>query len=347
HFGVRTVQAEDEIAAIGMALGAAFAGHLGVTTTSGPGVALKSETTSLAISVELPLLIVDIQRGGPSTGLPTKTEAADLNIAMYGRHSEAPLPIVAAYSPTHCFEAAIEAVRIALKYRTPVILLSDGFIANGSEPWRLPDVDSLPDISVPFATEFNGTDGDGNDVFYSFQRDPDTLARPWAIPGTPKLMHRIGGLEKADVTGNISYDADNHQRMVNLRAEKIARIADELPPTVVQGDADADVCVLGWGSTWAAIDGAVQRRRRVGNKVAWVHLTHLSPLPNDLGDILARYARIVVPELNMGQLSRIVRAEYLVDATPLTKMQGLPFTLAEIEEAIDTELQRCRKGIEE
>jgi len=339
HFGVRTVQAEDEIAAIGMALGAAFAGHLGVTATSGPGVALKSETTSLAISVELPLLIVDIQRGGPSTGLPTKTEAADLNIAMYGRHSEAPLPIVAAYSPTHCFEAAIEAVRIALKYRTPVILLSDGFIANGSEPWKLPDVDTLPDISVPFAREFNGTDADGNDVFYSFQRDPDTLARPWAIPGTPKLMHRIGGLEKADVTGNISYDADNHQRMVNLRAEKIARIADELPPTVVQGDADADVCVLGWGSTWAAIDGAVQRRRRVGNKVAWVHLTHLSPLPNDLGEILRRYQRIVVPELNMGQLSRIVRAEYLVDATALTKMQGLPFTLIEIEDAIDIALK--------
>ncbi|MBA3398648.1 MAG: 2-oxoacid:acceptor oxidoreductase subunit alpha [Acidimicrobiia bacterium] len=339
HFGVRTVQAEDEIAAIGMALGAAFAGHLGVTTTSGPGVALKSETTSLAISVELPLLIVDIQRGGPSTGLPTKTEAADLNIAMYGRHSEAPLPIVAAYSPTHCFEAAIEAVRIALKYRTPVILLSDGFIANGSEPWKLPDVDTLPDISVPFAREFNGTDADGNDVFYSFQRDPDTLARPWAIPGTPKLMHRIGGLEKADVTGNISYDADNHQRMVNLRADKVARIADELPPTVVQGDADADVCVLGWGSTWAAIDGAVQRRRRDGNKVAWVHLTHLSPLPNDLGEILRRYQRIVVPELNMGQLSRIVRAEYLVDATPLTKMQGLPFTLIEIEDAIDIALK--------
>ena len=339
HFGVRTVQAEDEIAAIGMALGAAFAGHLGVTATSGPGVALKSETTSLAISVELPLLIIDIQRGGPSTGLPTKTEAADLNIAMYGRHSEAPLPIVAAYSPTHCFEAAIEAVRIALKYRTPVILLSDGFIANGSEPWKLPDVDTLPDISVPFAREFNGTDADGNDVFYSFQRDPDTLARPWAIPGTPKLMHRIGGLEKADVTGNISYDADNHQRMVNLRADKVARIADELPPTVVQGDADADVCVLGWGSTWAAIDGAVQRRRRDGNKVAWVHLTHLSPLPNDLGEILRRYQRIVVPELNMGQLSRIVRAEYLVDATPLTKMQGLPFTLIEIEDAIDIALK--------
>jgi len=338
QFGVRTVQAEDEIAAIGMALGAAFAGHLGVTATSGPGVALKSETTSLAVSVELPLLIVDIQRGGPSTGLPTKTEAADLNIAMYGRHSEAPLPIVAAYSPTHCFAAAIEAVRIAVKYRTPVILLSDGFLANGSEPWRLPDVDTLPDISVPFATAYNGTDSDGEDVFYPFQRDPETLARPWAIPGTRDLMHRIGGLEKADVTGNISYDSENHERMVKLRAAKVARIADDLPPIELVGDLDADVCVLGWGSTWAAIDAGVQRRRREGHKVAWVHLTHLNPLPNDLGDILRRFERVVVPELNMGQLSRIVRAEYLVDAMAVTKMQGLPFTTAEIEAAIDTAL---------
>ena len=339
HFGIRTVQAEDEIAAVGMALGAAFAGHLGVTTTSGPGVALKSETTSLAISVELPLLLVDIQRGGPSTGLPTKTEAADLNIAMFGRHGEAPLPIVAAYSPTHCFFAAIEAARIALKYRTPVILLSDGFLANGSEPWRLPDIADLPDIRVPFATEANATDDDGAAVFHPYLRDPATLARPWAIPGTPGLMHRIGGLEKEDVTGNISYEPDNHEHMVRLRAAKVARIADELPPTDVRGDADADVCVLGWGSTWASIDAALQRRRREGHKVAWVHVTHLNPLPNDLGPILRRFRRVIVPELNLGQLARIVRAEYLIDARPLTKVQGLPFSAKEIEDAIDNALK--------
>jgi 2-oxoglutarate ferredoxin oxidoreductase subunit alpha len=341
QFGVRTVQAEDEIAAVGMALGAAFAGHLGVTATSGPGVALKSETTSLAISVELPLLLVDIQRGGPSTGLPTKTEAADLNIAMFGRHGEAPLPIVAAYSPTNCFFAAIEAVRIALKYRTPVILLSDGFLANGSEPWRLPDISELPDIRVPFTTEPNAVDDDGAPVFHAYLRDPATLARPWAIPGTPGVMHRIGGLEKEDVTGNISYEPENHELMVKLRAAKVARIADELPPTEVRGDPDADVCVLGWGSTWAAIDAALQRRRRDGNKVAWVHLTHLNPLPKDLGDILRTFRKVIVPELNMGQLTRIVRAEYLVDALAITKVQGLPFAAREIEDAIDTALKEA------
>ena len=341
QFGVRTVQAEDEIAAVGMALGAAFAGHLGVTATSGPGVALKSETTSLAISVELPLLLVDIQRGGPSTGLPTKTEAADLNIAMFGRHGEAPLPIVAAYSPTNCFFAAIEAVRIALKYRTPVILLSDGFLANGSEPWRLPDISELPDIRVPFTTEPNAVDDDGAPVFHAYLRDPATLARPWAIPGTPGVMHRVGGLEKEDVTGNISYEPENHELMVKLRAAKVARIADELPPTEVRGDPDADVCVLGWGSTWAAIDAALQRRRRDGNKVAWVHLTHLNPLPKDLGDILRSFRKVIVPELNLGQLTRIVRAEYLVDALAITKVQGLPFAAREIEDAIDIALKEA------
>ena len=249
-------------------------------------MSLKSETISLAVSVELPLLIVDIQRGGPSTGLPTKTEAADLNIALYGRHGEAPLPIVASYSPVHCFHAAIEAARIALKYRTPVILLSDGYLANGSEPWRLPDVDDLPDISVPFHTELNATDRDGNAVFWPYLRDPDTLARPWAIPGTPGLMHRIGGLEKADGTGNVNYTPENHGKMVALRAAKIARIADDLPELEIQGDPDAELCLLGWGSTWAAIDAAMQRRRRAGRKIAWIHLTHLSPLPNDLGEKL-------------------------------------------------------------
>ncbi|MFV0306443.1 MAG: 2-oxoacid:acceptor oxidoreductase subunit alpha [Desertimonas sp.] len=336
HFGVRTVQAEDEIAAIGMALGAAFAGHLGVTTTSGPGVALKSETISLAVSVELPLLVVDIQRGGPSTGLPTKTEAADLNIALFGRHGEAPLPVVAARSPVHCFEAAIEAARIAVKYRTPVILLSDGFLANGSEPWQLPDVSTLPDISVPFATEPNHTDPDGNPEFWPYLREPDTLARPWAIPGTPGLMHRVGGIEKeGDGTGNINYTPENHQKMVDLRAAKVAAVARDIPPIHVEGDADADLLVLGWGSTWAAIDAAVQRRRRAGVKVAWAHLMHLNPLPSDLGDVLGRYRKVLVPELNKGQLSRVVRAEYLVDARSLSKVQGLPFIAREIEDAID------------
>jgi len=335
HFGVRTVQAEDEIAAAGMALGAAFAGHLGITTTSGPGVALKSETISLAISLELPMLLIDIQRGGPSTGLPTKTEAADLNIAMYGRHAEAPLPIVAAYSPSHCFHAAIEAARIALKYRTPVILLSDGYLANGSEPWRLPDVSSLPDISVPFTTEMNHVAPDGSDEFWPYLRDPETLARPWAIPGTPGLMHRVGGLEKEDGSGNIDYTPANHSKMVHLRADKIAGIANDLPPLEVVGDADAEVCVLGWGSTWGAISTAVQRMRDRGRKVAWVHLMHLNPMPKELGDVLRSFPMVVVPELNLGQLCRIVRGEYLVDAKPITKVEGLPFTAQELEHAIE------------
>jgi 2-oxoglutarate ferredoxin oxidoreductase subunit alpha len=338
HFGVRTVQAEDEIAAAGMALGSAFAGHLGVTTTSGPGVALKSETMSLAVSLELPLILVDIQRGGPSTGLPTKTEAADLNIAMYGRHGEAPLPIVAAYSPSNCFDAAIEAARIALKYRTPVILLSDGYLANGSEPWLLPDPATLPDISVSFATEMNHIDAEGNPEYWPYLRDPDTLARPWAIPGTPGLMHRVGGIEKEDGTGNISYSPANHSKMVHLRHDKIAGIADDIPLATVAGDADADVCLLGWGSTWAAIDAAVQRTRRAGTKVAWIHLTHLNPLPPNLGDLLHSFRRVLVPELNLGQLCRMVRAEYLVDATSISKMQGLPFTSAELEAAIQEAL---------
>jgi 2-oxoglutarate ferredoxin oxidoreductase subunit alpha len=335
HFGVRTVQAEDEIAAVGMALGAAFAGHLGVTTTSGPGVALKSETISLAVSVELPLLIVDIQRGGPSTGLPTKTEASDLNLALYGRHGEAPLPIVASYSPAHCFEAAIEAVRIALKYRTPVILLSDGYLANGSEPWRLPDLSTLPDISVPFATEFNHVDADGNPEFWPYLRDDVTLARPWAIPGTPGLMHRIGGLEKADGTGHIDYTPENHERMVELRAAKVAAVAADIPPTTINGDTDADLLVVGWGSTWAAIDAAVQRQRRAGRKVASVHLMHLNPLPPDLGDVLARFRHVIVPELNSGQLCTVLRARYLVDARSVSKVQGLPFKSREIEAVIE------------
>jgi 2-oxoglutarate ferredoxin oxidoreductase subunit alpha len=334
NFGVRTLQAEDEIAAAGMALGAAFAGHLGVTTTSGPGVALKSETVSLAVSIELPLLLVDIQRGGPSTGLPTKTEAADLQLALYGRHGEAPIPVVAAYSPSQCFDAAIEAARIAIKYRTPVILLSDGYLANGAEPWRLPDVDSLPDISTTFAHEYNHTNDDGTEVYWPYLRDPETLARPWAIPGTPGLMHRVGGIEKEDGSGNISYTPTNHETMVHLRAAKVAGIADDIPAAAVQGDEDADVCVVGWGSTWGAIGDAVRRTREAGRKVAWVHITHLNPLPRGLGDILRRYDTVLVPELNSGHLCRLLRSEFLVDARSISKMQGVPFTAQEIERHI-------------
>ena len=294
---------------------------------------------SLAFSLELPLILVDIQRGGPSTGLPTKTEAADLNIAMFGRHGEAPLPIVAAYSPSNCFDAAIEAARIALKYRTPVILLSDGYLANGSEPWRLPNPDDLPDISVTFTTAKNHVNEEGEAEFWPYLRDAQTLARPWAIPGTPELMHRVGGIEKQDGTGNIDYSPANHSKMVHLRAAKVAGIANDIPLATVIGDEDADVCLLGWGSTWAAIDAAVQRTRRLGTKVAWIHLTHLNPLPPNLGELLKTFRTVLVPELNMGQLCRIVRAEYLVDAKPVTKVQGLPFTSAELEDAIQEALK--------
>ena len=334
NFGVRTLQAEDEIAACGVALGAAYGGHLAFTTTSGPGVALKGETIGLAISLELPLVVVDIQRGGPSTGLPTKPEAADLLMAMFGRHSESPMPIVAPQSPADCFDAAIEASRLALKYRTPVMLLSDGYLANSSEPWLLPDVDGLPDISVPFATEFNGTNEDGDGIFLPYLRDPDTLARPWAIPGTKDLMHRIGGIEKADETGNISYDPENHAKMIDLRAAKVAGIADDIPPVEVNGDADADVLVLGWGSTWGAIDAAVHRARAAGQKVAHAHLRHLNPFPSNLGEVLSSYPKVLVPEMNTGQLSMLVRAKFLVDAVPVTKINGVPFTSGEIAAAI-------------
>jgi 2-oxoglutarate ferredoxin oxidoreductase subunit alpha len=334
NFGVRTFQAEDEISAVGAALGSAFSGHLGVTTTSGPGLALKSETISLAISLELPLLIIDIQRGGPSTGLPTKTEAADLFIALHGRHGEAPLPIVASYSPAQCFEAAIEAARIALKYRTPVILLSDGYLANGAEPWKLPDVSTLPDISVEFATELNH-----GDEFWPYLRDPETLARPWAIPGTPGLMHRVGGIEKQDGTGNISYSPENHFKMVNLRAAKVAGIANDIPELTVAGDVDADLLVLGWGSTWGAITESMRQVRSGGRKMAHAHLTHLNPFPRNLGDVLRRYRRVLVPELNLGQLCSLVRAEFLVDARPISKVAGVPFTATELVAAFEEALQ--------
>ena len=329
NFGVRTMQAEDEISAAAAVVGAAFGGHLGVTTTSGPGVDLKSETIGLAISLEVPLLVIDVQRGGPSTGLPTKTEQTDLMLAMYGRHGEAPLPIVAAKTPAHCFDATIEAARLALKYRTPVILLSETYLANSSEPWRLPDVANLPDISVPFTTEPNH-DGD----FWPYLRDPATLARPWAIPGTPGLQHRVGGLEKEDGTGNVSYDPANHEHMVRVRAEKIARIASDIPLVEVDDEPGAGVLVLGWGSTYGAIGAAVRRVRARDRKVAHAHLVHLNPFPPNLGEVLARYRHVLVPELNLGQLSRLVRAEYLVDATSVTKVSAQPFKAAELERAI-------------
>ncbi len=335
NFGVRTMQAEDEIAAAGAALGSAFAGHLAVTTTSGPGVDLKAETIGLAISLELPMLLIDIQRGGPSTGLPTKTEQADLLLAMYGRHGESPLPIVSASTPSGCFFAAIEAARLALKYRTPVILLSDGYLANGTEPWRLPDVADLPDISVPFATEPNGPDG----TFLPYLRDPETLARPWAVPGTAGLEHRIGGLEKEDVTGNISYDPDNHERMVHLRQAKIAGIAKDIPPVVVDDPTgDADTLVIGWGSTEGSIKAATLMVRAEGRAVAQANLIHLNPFPSNLGEVLARYPKVLVPELNLGQLVRMLRAEYLVDAKSFTKVKGLPFRTDELAAAITATL---------
>nr|MBA3655079.1 2-oxoacid:acceptor oxidoreductase subunit alpha [Actinomycetota bacterium] len=333
NFGVRTLQAEDEIAGIGAAVGAAFGGHLGVTTTSGPGVDLKAETLGLAVSLELPLIVIDIQRGGPSTGLPTKTEQSDLLLAMYGRHGESPLPIVAAKTPAHCFDATIEAVRIALKYRTPVILLSDGYLANGAEPWKLPDVADLPDISVAFATEPNRHNPDGTTEFWPYLRDPETLARPWAIPGTPGLEHRIGGLEKEDGTGNISYDPANHELMTRVRAAKIAGIAKDIPLVELDDDDGADTLIVGWGSTYGAIGAALRRIRARGRKVAHAHIVHLNPFPPNLGEVLGRYKKVLVPEMNLGQLSKLLRAEYLVDAKSFTKVQGLPFRAAEIESA--------------
>ncbi len=326
NFGLRTFQAEDEIAAVGAALGAAFAGHLGVTGTSGPGLALKSETISLAVMTELPLLIVDVQRGGPSTGLPTKTEQADLLMAMYGRHGEAPLPVVAAASPSDAFMATVEAARIALKYMTPVILLSDGYIGTSAEPWRVPDLNALPDISVDFATEANTPEG-----FLPYLRDPKTLARPWAIPGTPDLEHRIGGIEKQDGTGNVSYNPANHQLMTELRERKIAQIAEDIPEIVIDTHADADVLVIGWGSSYGAILAGVRRVRNQGHKVARVHLRHLNPFPKNLGEIVRRYPKVLVPELNRGHLWRLLRAEFLVDAIRYSKVEGRPFKAAEIE----------------
>ena len=329
RFGVRTFQAEDEIAGVGAALGASFGGALGVTTSSGPGIALKTETIGLAVSLELPLVVCDIQRGGPSTGLPTKTEQSDLLQALFGRNGEAPVPVVAPKSPSDCFYTAIEAVRIALTYRTPVVLLSDGYLANGSEPWQVPSVDDLPDLRVEFAREPNGPDGE----FLPYLRDPGTLARPWAVPGTPGLEHRIGGIEKADKTGSISYDPDNHDFMVRTRQAKVDGIARSLPPLEVDDPTgDAKVLVVGWGSTYGPIGAACRRVRRAGLRVAQVHLRHLNPLPRDLGEILHRYERVVLPEMNLGQLAMLLRARYLVDVIGYNQVRGLPFRASELAE---------------
>src|ERR1700677_1290251 len=343
RFGVRTFQAEDEIAAVGAALGASFGGSLSVTTTSGPGILLKAETIGLAVSVELPLIVCNIQRAGPSTGRPTKPARADLLQSMFGRNGESPIPIVAAASPADCFNTAIEAARIAVKYRTPVILLSDGYLANGSEPWRVPDVASLPDLSqeFSFATAPEGGWEDGRE-FEPFRRDPATLARPWAIPGTPGLEHRIGGIEKADVTGTISYDPDNHDRMVRLRQAKIDGIAADIPLLEVDDpDGDARVLVLGWGSTYGAIGAGVRRVRNAGGAVAQAHLRHLNPYPSNLGDVLRRYDKVLVPEINLGQLALLLRGRFLVDVISYNQVRGLPFQAAELAGVIEDVIEHA------
>jgi 2-oxoglutarate ferredoxin oxidoreductase subunit alpha len=328
EFGVTTLQAEDEIAAVCAAIGASFGGALGVTASSGPGIALKGEAIGLAISVELPLVICDIQRGGPSTGLPTKTEQADLLQVIFGRNSESPLPVVAAASPSDCFYAALEATRIAIKYMVPVVLLSDGYIANGSEPWQLPRVEDLPDLRVDFRTDPQG--------FMPYVRNPETLARPWAVPGTPGLEHRIGGLEKQDVTGEVNYEPGNHELMVNLRAEKVRRIANDIPDVEVFGDPEGDLLVLGWGSTLGAITGAVNEARKRGHRVSRAHLRHLNPFPKNLGDVLTRFERVLIPEMNLGQLAFLVKGHYLKDVISYPKVQGKPFFRGEILSKIES-----------
>ncbi|MEX0991829.1 MAG: 2-oxoacid:acceptor oxidoreductase subunit alpha [Actinomycetota bacterium] len=334
NFGVKTLQAEDEIAACNIALGAAFGGQLGVTGTSGPGMDLKEETIGLAVALELPLVIVDVQRAGPSTGLPTKTEQSDLLMALYGRHGESPLPVLAPRSPSQCFEVAFEAVRIAVTYRTPVILLSDTFLGNSSEPWLLPDIDAFPAIDPKFAGRLRE-----GETFQPYERDAN-LARPWAVPGTPGLRHRIGGLEKEDVTGDISYDPLNHERMTHLRAARIAKIGESLPPLEVSDpDGDAELLVLGWGSSFGAIRAAARRVRDRDMKVATVHLEYLNPLPPNTGDVVRAYPRVLIPEMNMGQLSKIIRGEFLVDAIGFNKVQGLPIFADELQAEIETILR--------
>ncbi len=332
NFPVYTFQAEDEIAGVGAAIGAAFGGAIGITTTSGPGMNLKAEAIGLAVKTELPLVITDIQRAGPSTGMPTKPEQADLLMAMYGRHGESPIPIIAAATPSDCFECAYEAVRLAVKYMTPVILLTDGQLANGAEPWVVPDPDKLPPIKVEFATDPNG--------FMPYTRDEQTLSRPWAIPGTPGLEHRIGGLSSENLTGNVSYSPSNNELMVRLRARKIAGIVREIPPTEIFGDLDGgDLVVLGWGSAFGPIREAVKQLRAKGRKVSHVHLRYLNPLPPDLGEVLRRFKKVMVAELNMGQLLKMIRAEYLIDAVGCNKIQGRPFKVSELTGRIGRALE--------
>jgi 2-oxoglutarate ferredoxin oxidoreductase subunit alpha len=331
-FGVITFQAEDEIAAVTSAIGAAYAGAIGITTTSGPGMALKTEAMGLAVAVELPLVICDIQRGGPSTGLPTKTEQADLLQALYGRNSEAPIPVLAPATPGDCFWIAMEATRIAIKYMVPVIILSDGYLANGTEPWKIPDISELPEIPVHFETN--------PENFQPYRRDPQTLARPWAVPGTPGLEHRIGGLEKQDVTGNVNYEPLNHERMVRLRAEKVAGIAQDVPDVVPAGADSGDLVIVSWGSTSGPITAALKSEKFNGRRIGHVHLRHLNPLPKNLGDVLMRYDKVLVPEMNMGQLVMVLRAKYLVDAEGFNKIQGKPFKTSEIERKIEQVLAR-------
>jgi 2-oxoglutarate ferredoxin oxidoreductase subunit alpha len=326
-FGVMTFQAEDEIAAVTSAIGAAYAGALAITTTSGPGMALKTEAMGLAVAVEIPLVICDIQRGGPSTGLPTKTEQADLLQALFGRNSEAPIPVLAASTPADCFWVAIEACRIAVKYMVPVIILSDGYLANGAEPWRIPDLKDIPDFPVKFASDPNG--------FLPYKRNPQTLARPWAVPGTPGLEHRIGGLEKQDPTGNINYEPLNHENMVRIRAAKVAAVAQDIPNVLPAGDSEGDLLIVAWGSTAGSITAALKAQRAKGRKIGHLHLRHLNPLPSNLEDVLKRYKKVLVPELNMGQLLWVLRAKYLVDAIGLNKIQGRPFKQAELEQKIE------------
>jgi 2-oxoglutarate/2-oxoacid ferredoxin oxidoreductase subunit alpha len=326
-FGVTTFQAEDEIAAITSAIGASYAGALAITTTSGPGMALKTEALGLAVAVELPLVVCDIQRGGPSTGLPTKTEQADLLQALYGRNSEAPVPVLAPSTPGDCFWIALEASRIAIKYMVPVIILSDGYLANGAEPWKIPSVEDLPKIEAKYETNPVG--------FQPYKRNPDTLARPWAIPGTPGLEHRIGGIEKQDVTGNINYEPLNHEHMVRTRAEKVAGIAQDIPEIVPEGDASGDLLIVAWGSTNGPITAAMNSQREKGRKIGHVHLRHLNPFPRNLGEVMNRYKKILVPEMNMGQLVMVLRAKYLVDAQSYGKIQGKPFKQSEIEDKIE------------
>ncbi len=332
-FGVITFQAEDEIAAVTSAIGAAYAGAIGITTTSGPGMALKTEAMGLAVAVELPLVICDIQRGGPSTGLPTKTEQADLLQALYGRNSEAPIPVLAPCTPGDCFWIAMEATRIAIKYMVPVIILSDGYLANGAEPWKIPDIPELPEIPVHFETN--------PENFQPYRRDPQTLERPWAVPGTPGLEHRIGGLEKQDVTGNVNYEPLNHERMVRLRAEKVAGIAQDIPDVVPVGADSGDLVIVSWGSTSGPITAALKSDKFNGRRIGHVHLRHLNPLPKNLGDVLMRYDKVLVPEMNMGQLVMVLRAKYLVDAEGFNKIQGKPFKTSEIERKIEQVLARA------